>query len=200
MSASQPMPHAVLPRSIVVMHPALKGPRVSTTASLDRRGLLALGGASLTSAACAVLLKPRVAAAASTDPYADTKWRKLTDAQWKQQLSPDAYDVLRHEGTERPFTSPLLKEHRKGTFACIGCGLPLFKSEWKFESGTGWPSFYTAIAGHVRTKKDNLLGYTRTEYHCAQCLGHQGHIFNDGPKPTGLRYCDDGVALRFIPA
>ncbi len=167
--------------------------------SHDRRNFLALGGAGVAAAALTVFLKPAGAAAAA-DPYGDSKWRKLTDAEWKQRLSPDAYEILRHEGTERPFSSPLLNEHRKGTFACVGCGLPLFKSEWKFDSGTGWPSFYTAIAGHVGTKKDNLLGYTRTEYHCAQCLGHQGHIFDDGPKPTGLRYCDDGVALHFIPA
>ncbi len=122
-----------------------------------------------------------------------------TDAEWKKQLSPEAYDVLRHEGTERAFTSPLNDEKRKGTFACAGCALPLFLSEHKFDSGTGWPSFFDAIPGHVETKRDFKLIYPRKEYHCAQCGGHQGHIFDDGPKPTGLRYCNNGVALQFIP-
>ena len=109
--------------------------------------------------------------------------------------------MLRHEGTERPFSSPPLNEHRNGTFVCAGCGLALFKSAWKFESGTGWPSFYTEIPGALGKKVDHLLAFeARTEYHCAQCLGHQGHVFKDGPKPTGLRYCNDGVALRFVPA
>ena len=148
--------------------------------------------------AAAAALAPTAAPAA--DKYAASPWRKLTDADWKKRLSPEAYDVLRREGTERPGSSPLLNEHRKGTFACAGCGLPLFKSDWKFESGTGWPSFYTAIPGALGTKTDRLLVVPRTEYHCAQCLGHQGHVFDDGPKPTGLRYCNDGVALKFVPA
>ncbi|MDB5474681.1 MAG: methionine sulfoxide reductase [Phenylobacterium sp.] len=158
---------------------------------LDRRTFLLATAA----AACAA---PGLALAA--DPYAASPFRKLSDAEWKKRLPPEAYDVLRHEGTERPFTSPLLNEHRKGTFACLGCGLPLFKSDWKFESGTGWPSFYTAIPGALGRKTDHLLAFQeRTEYHCAQCLGHQGHVFDDGPKPTGLRYCNDGVALKFTP-
>jgi len=140
------------------------------------------------------------AAALAADKYAASPWRKLSAAEWKKRLSPAAYDVLRHEGTERPGSSPLLREHRKGTFACAGCGLALFKSDWKFESGTGWPSFYTAIPGALGTKTDHLLVVPRTEYHCARCLGHQGHVFDDGPKPTGLRYCNDGVALKFVPA
>jgi len=156
----------------------------------DRRAFL------LTAAAAA--LAP--AAALSADRFANSPWRQLGDREWKRRLSPDAFDVLRREGTEAPGSSPLLKEHRKGLFVCAGCGLPLFRSDWKFESGTGWPSFYTAFPGSVATKTDYRIGLPRTEYHCAQCLGHQGHVFNDGPKPTGLRYCNDGVALRFVPA
>jgi peptide-methionine (R)-S-oxide reductase len=154
-------------------------------------GAAALGASSL--AAPAFAAKPEQAFAASP-------WRKLTDADWKRRLPREAYDVLRHEGTERPFTSPLLNEHRKGTFACLACGLPLFRSDWKFESGTGWPSFFQAIGPNIGRKQDFMLVAPRTEYHCAQCLGHQGHLFNDGPRPTGLRYCNDGVALKFIPA
>lgn len=123
----------------------------------------------------------------------------MSDEEWKKKLNPQAYDVLRCEGTERAFTSPLLEEHRKGTFVCAGCGLPLFNSDTKFESGTGWPSFFDAIPGHVKTKTDTKLFVPRTEYHCAQCGGHQGHVFNDGPAPTGLRYCNNGVALAFKP-
>jgi peptide-methionine (R)-S-oxide reductase len=137
---------------------------------------------------------------AAADPFAGSPWRKLTDADWKRRLPPASYDILRREGTEAPWTSPLLKEHRPGVFACLGCDLPLFKSQWKFESGTGWPSFYNAIPGALAKQADFMLLAPRTEYHCARCLGHQGHVFNDGPKPTGLRYCNDGVALRFAPA
>lgn len=124
---------------------------------------------------------------------------KMSDDEWKNKLSSEAYNVLRHEGTERAFTSPLLKEHRKGVFRCAGCGLDLFTSDAKFDSGTGWPSFFDVIPGHVKTSTDYKVGYARTEYHCARCGGHQGHIFEDGPQPTGLRYCNNGVALTFEP-
>ena len=121
-----------------------------------------------------------------------------SDAEWRQTLDPAAYNVLRHEGTERPFTSPLNDEHRPGVFVCAGCALPLFTSAMKFESGTGWPSYFTTIPGVFATKTDHQLIMARTEYHCAKCGGHHGHIFDDGPQPTGLRYCNNGVALRFI--
>ena len=127
------------------------------------------------------------------------KMVKLSEKEWKEKLTPEEFNVLRKEGTERPFTSPLNNEKRKGTFVCKGCDLPLFTSETKFDSGTGWPSFYDAIKGNVGTKLDFVLLIPRTEYHCARCGGHQGHIFKDGPKPTGLRYCNNGVALKFIP-
>ena len=126
-------------------------------------------------------------------------FRKLTDMDWRQRLNANQYVVLRQHGTERPGSSPLNKEKRKGTFACAGCDLPLFSSETKFESGTGWPSFYQPLPNAVETKTDRSLFMTRTEVHCVRCLGHLGHVFDDGPPPTGLRYCMNGVALKFIP-
>ena len=120
-----------------------------------------------------------------------------TDEEWRRLLSPDQYQVLRHEGTERAFSNPLLQEHRKGIFVCAGCELPLFKSETKFESGTGWPSFWSPIEGAVRTKSDRSFLMERTEVRCRRCGGHLGHVFDDGPPPTGLRYCMNGVALKF---
>ncbi|HEX8302922.1 peptide-methionine (R)-S-oxide reductase MsrB [Sphingomonas sp.] len=121
----------------------------------------------------------------------------LTDAQWRKQLSPAAYDVLRRDGTERPYSSPLNKEHRRGTFSCAGCALPLFSSRAKFESGTGWPSFYAPAPNAVITRTDRTLGMARTEVRCRRCGGHLGHVFDDGPKPTGKRYCMNGVAMTF---
>ena len=123
----------------------------------------------------------------------------LTPAQWKAKLSPAAFAVLRQEGTETPFTSKLNDEHRPGTFACAGCALPLFASSTKFDSGTGWPSFYAPLKNAVRNRDDGSLGMVRTEVHCRRCGGHLGHVFDDGPKPTGLRYCMNGVALTFAP-
>ena len=123
-----------------------------------------------------------------------------TDAEWKKILSPAAYDVLRHEGTEAPYTSPLNKEHRKGIFACAGCGLDLYASETKFESKTGWPSFWRPLPNAVGTSEDRSLFMARTEVHCRRCGGHLGHVFKDGPPPTGLRYCMNGVAMTFKPA
>jgi peptide-methionine (R)-S-oxide reductase len=123
----------------------------------------------------------------------------LTDAQWRQRLTPEQYHVLREEGTERAGTSPLNAEKRKGTFQCAGCDLALFSSSTKYESGTGWPSFFDSLPGAVQTKGSIMRSYFGVEYHCARCGGHHGHIFSDGPKPTGLRYCNNGVALKFVP-
>ncbi|MEM9749578.1 MAG: peptide-methionine (R)-S-oxide reductase MsrB [Pseudomonadota bacterium] len=126
------------------------------------------------------------------------KWA-LSEKEWRARLTPDQFRVLRKEGTERPFTSPLNDEKRAGVYACAGCGLELFTSDQKFDSGTGWPSFFDVIPGRIETKTDFKLVYPRTDYHCARCGGHQGHVFKDGPAPTGLRYCNNGVALSFRP-
>lgn len=126
-------------------------------------------------------------------------YRKLSDMDWRQRLTANQYMILRQHGTERAGSSPLNKEKRKGTFACAGCDLPLFSSDTKFESGTGWPSFYQPLSNAVETKTDRSFFMTRTEVHCARCLGHLGHVFDDGPPPTGLRYCMNGVALKFAP-
>jgi peptide-methionine (R)-S-oxide reductase len=122
-----------------------------------------------------------------------------TDAQWRKLLSPAAFNVLRREDTERPYTSALNKEKRQGTYACAGCAKPLFSSATKFESGTGWPSFFRPLAGGIGTTTDYKIGFPRTEVHCSRCGGHLGHVFDDGPKPTGKRYCMNGVAMKFTP-
>ena len=123
-----------------------------------------------------------------------------TDAEWRAQLTPQQYEILRKHGTERPWSSPLLKEHRKGVFACAGCDLPLFSSDTKFDSGTGWPSFWQPIDNALGRTEDRSYGMTRIEVHCRRCGGHLGHVFDDGPKPTGLRYCIDGFGLVFKPS
>ena len=124
---------------------------------------------------------------------------KLSDAEWKKKLTPQQYHILREEGTEPAGTSPLDKEKRPGVFACAGCGLPLFTTAMKYDSGTGWPSFFTTIPDVFETKRDFKLILPRTEYHCVRCGGHHGHVFGDGPPPTGERWCNNGLALRFIP-
>lgn len=123
----------------------------------------------------------------------------LSDAEWEKKLDAKAFDVLRREGTEWPFTSPLNREHRAGTFTCAGCSSALFSSKTKFESHTGWPSFWDPLPGSVAETRDASLGMARTEIHCATCGGHLGHVFDDGPRPTGLRYCMNGAAMRFVP-
>lgn len=132
------------------------------------------------------------AAAAAAPPFA------LTNAEWQKRLSPQAYAVLRQASTERPYSSPLNEEHGKGRFVCAGCALPLFASATKFDSGTGWPCFYAPLPRAVATQTDHALFMARTEVHCSRCAGHLGHVFEDGPKPTGLRYCMNGIAMRFV--
>lgn len=169
---------------------------------LSRRDL-GLGAAALSLAACTATetRAGEMQSGAAKDTKMDTTdWANMSASEWKGQLTDMEFYVLREEGTERAGTSELNMEKRDGTFVCAGCALPLFKSETKYESGTGWPSFYAPIEGAVDTKVDRKLFMARTEYHCARCGGHQGHVFKDGPQPTGLRYCNNGVALDFIPA
>ena len=123
-----------------------------------------------------------------------------TPAEWRARLTPEQFNVLREEGTEHPFTSALNHERRPGTFVCVACDLALFNSSTKYDSGTGWPSFYRSLAGAFEYRQDHELFLPRTEYHCARCGGHHGHVFDDGPQPTGKRYCNNGVCLKFIPA
>ena len=158
----------------------------------SRRGLFKLAG----SAAIASLLVGCGGSAVAAGPFEVRK----SDAEWKKLLGPQRYRILREAGTETPYTSPLNKEQRRGTFACAGCALPLFASATKFDSGTGWPSFYAPLPKAIAETRDVSLGMVRREVHCRRCGGHQGHVFEDGPKPTGLRYCINGLSLQFRPA
>jgi peptide-methionine (R)-S-oxide reductase len=160
---------------------------------LDRRLFLGFTGAA---AAGSLFLFGRSGGASPSLHFAVNR----TPAEWRKILGQQRYAVLREAATERPFSSPLLKEHRRGTFVCAGCALPLFSSAAKFDSGTGWPSFWKALPGEVVTRPDHSLMMERTEVLCARCGGHLGHLFDDGPKPTGLRYCMNGLALNFRPA
>ena len=160
--------------------------------AMTRRHLLAGTGTGLL---CAV-----VAGFAAKIEAAETFKVTRNDAEWRKLLTPDQYSVLRESGTEIPFTSPLLHEKRAGTFTCAGCELDLFSSTTKFESGTGWPSFWAPLENAVGTTRDTSFGMVRTGVHCSRCGGHLGHVFDDGPKPTGLRYCMNGVAMKFRPA
>ena len=162
---------------------------------IDRRALLTAGVA-----VGALMAASKFGEAETMTPTTQNiDWRNLTDADWRKRLDPQQYDVLRKHGTERAGTSPLNHEKRKGTFACAGCDLPLFSSDTKFESGTGWPSFYQPLPDSVGTTTDRSFFMTRTEVHCRNCGGHLGHVFDDGPQPTGLRYCMNGVSLDFHP-
>src|SRR5215831_13781891 len=159
---------------------------------MNRRALLTAGVALSALAATAGFGEAETMTTTETIDY-----RKLSDMDWRQRLNANQYMVLRQHGTERPGSSPLNNEKRKGTFVCAGCDLALFSSETKFESGTGWPSFYRPLEGTVGTTTDKSFFTVRTEVHCSRCGGHLGHVFPDGPRPTGLRYCINGVALAF---
>lgn len=158
---------------------------------ISKRGLIWSGVAGL-----GLALTPFDAFVRAANAFAVTR----SDAEWRNILTPAQFSVLRRSGTERPYSSPLLKEKRRGNFACAGCSQPLFSSETKYDSRTGWPSFWARLDNAVGTEADNSLGITRTAVHCSNCGGHQGHVFQDGPRPTGLRYCMNGVSMKFTPA
>ena len=160
--------------------------------NINRRAFIGVAGAA--GAALTFLSVGRANGASRSFEFA------LSDSDWRKRLGPERYRILREAGTERPYSSPLNKEHRRGTFACAGCGLPLFSSATKFDSGTGWPSFFRPLPNAILTRADHSLLMERTEVLCRRCGGHLGHVFDDGPRPTGLRYCMNGLALKFVPA
>ena len=161
-----------------------------------RRSFLLGGTAAVALGAFAWALRPQDGALAAEGSFEIS----ATEAEWREKLTAEQFAVLREEGTERPWSSPLLEEHREGTFDCAGCDQPLFSSAVKYDSGTGWPSFWEPLPGAVGESEDNKLGMVRTEVHCSRCGGHLGHVFTDGPEPTGLRYCMNGLAMTFTPA
>jgi peptide-methionine (R)-S-oxide reductase len=170
-------------------------------AALDRRSFL-LGGTAIAGLAALPFVAQHLGSAIAGEgegPVPGTFEVTHTEEEWRAILGDEAYYVMRMQGTERPWTSPLLSEHRPGTFLCAGCDLPLFDASTKYDSGTGWPSFWQPLDNAVGELSDTSLGMVRTEVHCRRCGGHLGHVFNDGPPPTGLRYCMDGVALKFEP-
>jgi peptide-methionine (R)-S-oxide reductase len=173
-------------------------PTKKETAMTNRRSFIATAGLGLGAVALADVLlgSSKRAVAGPTANFPMT----LTNEEWRKRLTPAQYDILREAGTERAFTSPLNDEHRKGVFACAGCDRKLFSSETKFDSGTGWPSFYQPLPQAVGETIDKSFGFERTEVHCGNCGGHLGHVFDDGPRPTGLRYCMNGLALKFTTA
>ena len=177
--------------SLPLRQPSFRCDGARVPRMMNRRTVLAGGGAAT---AIALLFSGSASAAPRRFPVA------LSDAQWRRRLGPERYRILRQAGTERAYTSPLDKERRRGLYACAGCANPLFSSATKYDSGTGWPSFYRALPRAVVTRTDRLFGMERTEALCARCGGHLGHVFRDGPRPTGLRYCMNGLALRFSPA
>jgi peptide-methionine (R)-S-oxide reductase len=160
--------------------------------NINRRAFIGVAGAA--GAALTFLSVGRANGASRSFEFA------LSDSDWRKRLGPERYRILREAGTERPYSSPLNKEHRRGTFACAGCGLPLFSSATKFDSGTGWPSFFRPLPNAILTRADHSLFMERTEVLCRRCGGHLGHVFDDGPRPTGLRYCMNGLALKIVPA
>lgn len=180
------------------MNPKLKIAALLAAASAAAIGAFSSMNGNSPTATAAVQAKP---GASAPLPKPDKNGKViLTDTQWRRLLTPAQYNVLRREGTEAPYSHPYSDLHDKGTFACAGCGLTLFNSETKFESGTGWPSFYQPVqSAAVRNVVDRSMGTVRTEVRCSRCDGHLGHVFDDGPKPTGLRYCMNGVAMKFIP-
>jgi peptide-methionine (R)-S-oxide reductase len=166
---------------------------------IDRRALLTAGVALSALMATSKIGKAETMTTTTQEAKQDIDYKKLTDADWHKRLTPEQYNVLRKHGTERAGTSALNHEKRKGTFECAGCDLALFSSDTKFESGTGWPSFYQPLPHAVGTTSDRSFFMSRTEVHCSRCDSHLGHVFDDGPKPTGLRYCMNGLSLKFVP-
>lgn len=163
---------------------------------MDRRSMIQAGVALAGAGVAVAALKARATPRPDRTRYAVS----LTPEQWRRKLTPAQFDILREEGTEAPYASPLLSEHRTGVFACAGCDLPAYASKTKFDSGTGWPSFWAPLPHGVATRRDDSLGFSRTEVHCPRCGGHLGHVFDDGPQPTGLRYCMNGAGMVFHAA